>query len=86
MFAALFLCVDNAASLDDREQPKIKTTVTERVIKVEGTLDKPRVLFIVPKAKLWKAEFDKKEFYEELSVPPYPESLVAPEKDGDTIY
>jgi hypothetical protein len=57
--------VDPAADLPDK--------IIERVIKIEGSVEKPRVIFIVPRAKLWKDDFLKKSFLPDILKPVYPE-------------
>ena len=49
-----------------------KDAVTERVIKIEGTVEKPRVIFIVPKAKLWSGSVTDKSYRDEFLKPLYP--------------
>ena len=49
-----------------------KYAITERVIKIEGTLEKPRVIFIVPKAKLWSGNITDKSYRDEFLKPLYP--------------
>lgn len=55
--------------------------VTERIIEIKGTLEKPRVIFIVPKARLKKEvrseeEPLKRSFVSEILKPVYPEFLI----------
>ncbi|MEE9615354.1 MAG: hypothetical protein V3W31_10470 [Thermodesulfobacteriota bacterium] len=45
-----------------------------RVIKIKGSLEKPRTLFIVPKARLWDDDIPNKRFIDEVLEPLYPES------------
>ncbi len=47
--------------------------IVERVIKIEGSVEKPRVIFIVPKARLWRAHITDKDFTEELLRPIRPD-------------
>jgi hypothetical protein len=49
--------------------------ITERVIKIEGSLERPRTLFIVPRARLWKGDLLDKSFRERLLDPLFPESI-----------
>ena len=49
-----------------------KEAVIERVIKIEGTVEKPRVIFIVPKAKLWSGSVTDKSYRDEFLKPLYP--------------
>lgn len=53
-------------------QPKETQTIVERVIRIEGSIEKPRVIFIVPKARLWRADITEKDFTEELLRPMRP--------------
>lgn len=51
--------------------------VAERIIEIKGTLEKPRVIFIVPKARLRKVarreeEPLKKSFVSDILKPVYP--------------
>jgi hypothetical protein len=47
--------------------------IITRVIKIEGSVEKPRVIFIVPKARLWRAHIIDKDFTEELLRPIRPD-------------
>ncbi|MEK7313443.1 MAG: hypothetical protein AAB210_02515 [Deltaproteobacteria bacterium] len=49
-----------------------KNAVMERVIRIEGTVEKPRVIFIVPKAKLWSGSITDKSYRDEFLKPLYP--------------
>ncbi|MDH4226470.1 MAG: hypothetical protein OEV59_01765 [Deltaproteobacteria bacterium] len=48
------------------------TPIEQRIIKIEGSIDKPRVIFIVPRARLVRQEPGKSGFSRELSVPAHP--------------
>ena len=50
--------------------------VVERIIKVEGSLERPRVIFILPRAKLWKEDISKKSFVGEFLEQIYPETVI----------
>lgn len=50
--------------------------IIERTIKIEGVVEKPRVFFIVPRAKIWKEYSIKKSFYTDILKPVYPEAFV----------
>lgn len=50
--------------------------VVERIIKVEGSLERPRVIFILPRAKLWKEDLSKRSFVGEILEPVYPETVI----------
>ncbi len=67
----LFAALDAPALTGDERQE-----VIERVIKIEGTVEKPRVIFIVPRARLWKEEFLRKSFVSDILKPVYPESVL----------
>ena len=53
-----------------------KNAVTERVIRIEGTVEKPRVIFIVPKAKLWSGSITDKSYRDEFLKPLYPDDAA----------
>ncbi|MFQ5900333.1 MAG: hypothetical protein ACE5IH_02125 [Thermodesulfobacteriota bacterium] len=57
--------------------------VIERVIKIEGTLERPRVIFIVPRSRLWKPDISKKSFIPEILREVYPEVLVKEQRRQD---
>lgn len=61
-----------AETNNDSKEPRI----IERTIKIEGTVEKPRVLFIVPRAKIWKEYSIKKSFYADILKPVYPEEFM----------
>lgn len=50
--------------------------VVERVIKVEGALERPRVIFILPRGRLWKEDLSKRSFIGEMLEQVYPESVM----------
>ncbi len=50
--------------------------VVERTIKIEGTVEKPRIIFIVPRARVWKEDLSEKSFINDILQPVYPERLV----------
>lgn len=50
--------------------------VVERIIKIEGSLERPRVIFILPRAKLWKEDLSKRSFVGEILEPVYPETVI----------
>ncbi len=50
--------------------------ILERVIKIKGKVEKPRVIFIVPRANLWKNDIFKKSFFQDILKPVYPEALI----------
>ena len=54
--------------------------IFQRVIRIEGEVEKPRVLFIVPRARLWGGYILDKSFRSALIEPIYPEELRS--RDG----
>lgn len=75
---AIFLAYALNASAADPETEEAE--ITERIIEIKGTLEKPRVIFIVPKARLQKEarteeEALKKSFVSDILKPVYPEFL-----------
>ncbi len=34
--------------------PEAEQKIVERIIQIEGTIEKPRVLFILPRARVWR--------------------------------
>ncbi len=53
-----------------------ESTVVERIIRVEGSVEKPRVLFIVPRSRLWRGGFLNKSFKDDIMAPVYPDKLI----------
>jgi len=66
------------ASVQARSFRKLERepTVVERIIKIEGTVEKPRVLFIVPRSRLWRGGFLNKSFKDDILRPVYPDKLI----------
>ncbi len=54
------------------EEPRI----IERVIRIEGSEERPRVIFIVPRSKLRKEGLENKSYLTDILAPVYPEGLV----------
>ncbi len=78
--AALSIGWTSAAGADNSaNEPQI----TERTIKIEGTVEKPRVLFIVPRARIWKDYSFHKSFYEDILTPVYPEGFMKESINSD---
>lgn len=72
----LLLCLPCLGAEPEAEEKEI----AERIIEIKGTLEKPRVIFIVPKARLQKEarteeEALKKSFVSDILKPVYPEFL-----------
>ncbi len=65
----IVLCFSPARALDESEDRK---QIIERVIKIEGSRERPRILFIVPKARLWESDILNKSFREEFLEPVLP--------------
>lgn len=81
IFFQVFL-PENISAQQKSDEPEI----TERIIKIKGSLDKPRVIFIVPRANLWKKNVFKKNFIKDILKPVYPKPLIkeleSPYKSG----
>jgi hypothetical protein len=57
--------------------------VIERLITIEGTIEKPRIIFIIPRAKVWREDMMMKSFTPDILRPVYPEPLTSGEaSDG----
>lgn len=79
---ALFLVYTPETSAADKEPEEGE--IIERTIEIKGTLEKPRVIFIIPKARLQKEKRSvkdqpKKSFISNILKPVYPESLIKEE-------
>ncbi|MBI5826847.1 MAG: hypothetical protein HZB22_03870 [Deltaproteobacteria bacterium] len=61
-----------AAARARAEEPRI----IERVIRIEGSQERPRVIFIVPRSKLRKEGLENKSYLTDILAPVYPEGLV----------
>lgn len=82
LFAAL-LGLSLALLLDQAAAQAVETgkgpenqQIIERIIKIEGTVEKPRVLFILPRARIWKDDPLRKSFFDDILKPVYPEALL----------
>ena len=53
--------------------------VVEHVIKIEGSVEKPRVIFSVPRSKLWRDDIFKKSFVADILRPVYPKLSIKEE-------
>lgn len=73
-FSVILSAVDSGDMFNGAHPPSADAPqeIIERVIKIEGTIEKPRVIFIVPRAKLWRDEFLKKSFLQDILKPVYP--------------
>ena len=74
--AFLLLAVLSPLAAEAETVPATESIVLERVIKVEGSVEKPRIIFIVPKARLWRASIIDKDFTEELLRPIRPDKQL----------
>lgn len=55
MFMAIVLLADGAAASTANEPATgTETKIVERIIQIEGAIEKPRVLFILPRARVWR--------------------------------
>ncbi|MBI5875089.1 MAG: hypothetical protein HZB81_04480 [Deltaproteobacteria bacterium] len=61
---------------NNHAQPEKQEIIT-RTIRIEGSPEKPRVIFIVPKARLWDVNISHKSFLKELLEPAYPGLSIA---------
>lgn len=57
---------------DNRNQQE-NLDIVSRTIRIEGSPEKPRVIFIVPKAKVWDNSVARRSFLKELLEPASPE-------------
>lgn len=78
-FMGMALFAFGAGSSEARsDEPKVQ----ERVIKIEGALERPRIIYIVPRSKLKKEGIEGKSFVTEILSPVYPEHLINPESQN----
>ncbi|MBI5235311.1 MAG: hypothetical protein HY886_03580 [Deltaproteobacteria bacterium] len=54
MFAAGLLTSFVAAAANEPPVSENEQKIVERIIQIEGTIEKPRVLFILPRARVWR--------------------------------
>lgn len=83
-FITLLLIVTPAYSANKRITRGDEPAVVEHVIKIEGSVEKPRVIFIVPRSKLWRDDIFKKSFVADILRPVYPKLSIkeeGPDKD-----
>ena len=45
---------------------------------MEGTIERPRVIFIIPRSKLWRDNIFKKSFVDDILKPVYPKLEINP--------
>jgi len=70
VFAASSVALARSSKL--RHEPN----VVSRVIRIEGSVEKPRVIFIVPRSRLWRGGFLNKSFKDDILRPVYPDKLI----------
>lgn len=75
-FIIFFVILFFAPNISGADPKSAEPKITERIIKIKGTVDKPRVIFIVPRAKLWKKSIFGKDYIQDILKPVYPESLI----------
>ncbi|MEK7850519.1 MAG: hypothetical protein AAB275_01430 [Deltaproteobacteria bacterium] len=84
LFLSLTLFLVYAPETSGADNEPEEGEVIERTIEIKGTLEKPRVIFIIPKARLQKEKRSvkdqpKKSFISDILKPVYPESLIKEE-------
>jgi hypothetical protein len=77
-FVILLLIITPAYGADNGKGSRHSNepAVIERVIKVEGNLERPRVIFIIPRSKLWRDDIFKKSFVDDILKPVYPKLAI----------
>lgn len=77
LMSCLALLLDPAAAhaVETNKGPG-NPQIIERIIKIEGTIEKPRVLFILPRARVWREDPLRKSFFDDILKPVYPETLL----------
>ena len=70
---SVFICsIKDSTAAEGRNEPEI---IIERIVKVEGSVEKPRVIFIVPRARLWRPWIERKSFVPNILNPVYPDFI-----------
>lgn len=72
---ALLLDSAVAQAVETNKGPE-NPQIIERIIKIEGTIERPRVLFILPRARIWRDDPLRKSFFDDILKPVYPETLL----------
>lgn len=72
---ALLLDPPAARAVETSKGPE-NPQIIERIIKIEGTIERPRVLFILPRARIWRDDPLRKSFFDDILKPVYPEALL----------
>lgn len=76
LFVILLLVITPAYSANKGIIRGDEPAVVEHVIKIEGSVEKPRVIFIVPRSKLWRDDIFKKSFVADILRPVYPKLSI----------
>ena len=71
-----FASVDSTNAARAKWKSSGKGSVIQRIIRIEGTLEKPRVIFIVPRSRLWRGDFMDKSFINDILKPVRPDTLT----------
>lgn len=78
IFVFQFCFIKCTIAANGGNQPEI----IEKIITVEGSVEKPRVIFIVPRARLQRPWINRKSLIPAILEPVYPDFL---KKEGDDI-
>jgi len=77
LMSSLALLLDQAAAQAIETNKRSENQqIIERIIKIEGTIERPRVLFILPRARIWREDPLRKSFFDDILKPVYPETLL----------
>ncbi|MBI5560807.1 MAG: hypothetical protein HY883_05990 [Deltaproteobacteria bacterium] len=71
----MFIFLGAARAVRGEEGPIREPLITQRTIVIEGTVEKPRVMFIVSRSRLWKGDSLEKSFIPEILAPIHHEPL-----------
>lgn len=71
-----FLLDQKAAQAVETDKGPGNPQIIKRIIKIEGTIERPRVLFILPRARIWREDPLRKSFFDDIIKPVYPEALL----------
>lgn len=76
LMSCLALLLDPPAAQAVETNKRPDPQIIERIIKIEGTIERPRVLFILPRARIWRDDPLRKSFFDDILKPVYPEALL----------
>ena len=79
IFTGQSLGAENSAEGNILKESTDSAGITQRVIKIEGKVDKPRTIFIIPRTKLVNREEGSRESY--AMDPLFPDLGVADQKN-----